>query len=1075
MKSSLQSEKWMSKVFCTVALCIALAFHADAQSRTVQGTVTDSDGITMPGVSILEKGTTNGTTTDTDGKYTISIGSDATLIFSFIGMAPQEIVVGTQTTINVTLATDVNLLNEVVVIGYGTAKKADLTGSVVSVAGSDLRKVPVASVAESLTGRLAGVQVSSVEGSPDAEVKIRIRGGGSITQDNSPLYIVDGFPVNSISDIAPSDIQSIDVLKDASSTAIYGSRGANGVVIITTRSGAKDGKTSVSYNAFYGAKRIAKTLDVLPVEDYVKWQYEHAVLDNEPGELQSYEDYFGSYQDMDMYAGIKGNNWQEQVYGRTGNVFSHDLNVRGGSDKFSYSVNYALYDEKSIMIGSDFKRNNITLKLNSKPVEKVELAFSLRYSNTKINGGGANEQNEVSASDSRLKHSVTYSPIPLAGLTTGDTNEEISSYLVNPFVATADNDRYQERKNFNMAGSFAWNLIENLQFKTELGLDNIGYNDDRFYGLSTYYVQNSPSAENQDQPAVIMTERDQIRFRNTNTLNYNFKKFLNGNHNLILLLGHEMIETESRQLSSVIHGFPKLFTSDEAFKLTTQGKAQSINNFYSPDDKLLSFFGRVNYDLKGRYLLSATYRADGSSKFLGNNRWGYFPSAAAAWKISEESFMKGASGWLEQLKLRVSYGTAGNNNIPVGQTFQSFESGTNTWINGFESYWSASKILANPDLKWETTVTRNIGLDFSILNGRVSGSLETYRNNTDNLLVEFPVPGTGYTSQFRNLGETENKGLEATLNLIGLEREKYGFNVSFNIGFNRNEVKSLGMMENFGQNTNWASTEIGNDFQISVGNPVGMMYGYRSDGRYEVSDFQGYDESTEMWVLNEGVADGTAVVGAPSPGMMKLKDLTGDGLVNIDDQETIGDASPKHTGGITLNGYAYGFDLTAAFSWSYGNDIYNANKIEYTSSTPRYQYRNLSAIMADGNRWTNIDPSTGDRVTDPQALASLNANTTMWSPYMARYVFSDWAVEDGSFLRLNTLTLGYTVPSSIVSKIKIQSLRFYATAYNVFIITDYSGFDPEVSTRRRTNLTPGVDYSAYPRSRQFVFGLNLNF
>jgi TonB-dependent starch-binding outer membrane protein SusC len=1074
MKSSLQSEKWMSKVFCMIALCVVFGFQAQAQSRTVSGTVTDTDGITMPGVSILEKGTTNGTTTDTDGKYSISLRSDAVLMFSFIGMSSQEIVVGNQTNIDVILAPDVSLLDEVVVIGYGTAKKADLTGSVVSVTGSDLRKVPVASVAESLTGRLAGVQVTAAEGSPDAEVKIRIRGGGSITQDNSPLYIVDGFPVSSISDIAPSDIQSIDVLKDASSTAIYGSRGANGVVIITTRSG-KEGKTSISYNTFYGAKRIAKTLDVLPVEDYVKWQYEHAVLDNEPGELESYEDYFGSWQDMDMFSGMKGNNWQEQVYGRTGNVFSHDLNVRGGSDKFSYSVNYALYDEKSIMIGSDFKRNNLTLKLNSKPVEKVELAFSLRYSNTKINGAGANEQNEVSASDSRLKHSVTYSPIPLAGLTTGDTNEEISSYLINPIVATADNDRFQERKNFNMAGSFAWDLIENLKFKTELGLDNVGYNDDRFYGLTTYYVQNFPAAENQDQPAVVLGQRNQIRFRNTNTLNYNFKKFLNDNHNLNLLAGHEMIETESRQLTSVIHGYPTLFTSEEAFKLTTQGKAQSINNFYSPDDKLLSFFGRVNYDLKGKYLLSATYRADGSSKFLGNNRWGYFPSAAAAWKISEEGFMRGTSGWLEQLKLRVSYGTAGNNNIPVGQTFQSFESGTNTWINGFNSYWSASKMMANPDLKWETTVTRNIGLDFSVLSGRLSGSLETYRNNTNDLLVEFPVPGTGYTSQFRNLGETENKGLEASFNFIALEREKYGFNVGFNIGFNRNTVKSLGVMENFGQNTNWASTEIGNDYLISMGSPVGMMYGYRSDGRYEVSDFEGYDESTEMWILKEGVASAAGVVGDPAPGMMKLKDLTGDGVVNVDDQEIIGSANPKHTGGITLNAYAYGFDLTAAFSWSYGNDIYNANKIEYTTSTPRYQYRNLSTIMADGQRWTNIDPTTGDRVTDPAALASLNANTTMWSPYMDRYVFSDWAVEDGSFLRLNTLTLGYNVPSSLVSKIKIQSLRFYATAYNVFIITDYSGFDPEVSTRRRTNLTPGVDYSAYPRSRQFVFGLNLNF
>jgi TonB-linked SusC/RagA family outer membrane protein len=1075
MKSSLHFNAWVSHGFCTFVLCLAMGIPALAQDKTVTGSVKDADGLLMPGVSVFQKGTTNGTTTDANGKFTLSVQPGATLVFTFVGMTPLEVAVANQTTFDVVLTADVSQLEEVVVIGYGTMKKSDLTGSVVSIAGDDIRKIPVSSVAESLTGRMAGVQVSSSEGSPDAEIKIRVRGGGSITQDNSPLYIVDGFPVNSIADISPTDIQSIDVLKDASSTAIYGSRGANGVIIITTK-GGKDGKVSVSYNAFYGMKRIAKTLDVLSVEDYVKWQYEFAVLDNEPGDLASYEDYFGAWQDRDLYAGVKGNNWQEQVFGRTGQVFSHDLSVRGGSDKFSYSVNYALFDEKAIMIGSDFTRNNLTLKLNSKPVKKVDLAFSLRYANTKINGGGANEQNEVSASDSRLKHSVQYTPIPVAGLTTDDTNEEISSYLISPFTAIADNDRFQERKNFNMAGSFSWEIVDNLQFKTELGLDNQGYNDNRFYGLSTYYVQNTPTAENQDHPAVTLDDRRQVRFRNANTLTYDFKKILSNGHNLKFLLGHEMIKTDARQLTSVLHGFPTLFTSDEAFKLTTQGKAQSVNNFYSPDDKLLSFFARANYDLKGRYLLSATYRADGSSKFLGNNRWGYFPSAAVAWKISEEEFMQGTSAWLDQLKLRVSYGTAGNNNIPVGQTVQSFESGTNTWINGFTSYWSASKMLANPDLKWETTHTRNIGLDYSVMQGRLAGSLEVYLNNTEDLLAEFPVPGTGYTSQFRNIGETENKGIETSLKYIAIEDDNYGLNFSFNLSVNRNKIKSLGTMENISTNTNWASTEIGIDYLGEVGSPVGIMYGYRSDGRYEVSDFEGYDADNDTWILKEGVADASTIVGKLAPGMMKLKNINGDdNKVTVDDQVVIGNATPKHIGGFVLNGYAHGFDLTAAFSWSFGNDIYNANKIEYTSSTPRYQYRNLSSIMADGKRWTNIDPSTGERVTDPTALANLNANTTMWSPYMARYVFSDWAVEDGSFLRLNTLTLGYTVPTSLTTKLGITSLRFYSTAYNVFVLTNYSGFDPEVSTRRKTQITPGVDYSAYPRSRQLVFGLNLNF
>ncbi|MFA5328235.1 MAG: TonB-dependent receptor [Prolixibacteraceae bacterium] len=1047
-----------------------------AQTVTVKGKVSDAstkEGI--PGVNVVVKGTTNGVISNFDGEYSISAPSKAMLTFSFIGYAPLELPVNGRKQIDVVLKIESTELDEVVAIGYGTVRKKDVTGSVASVQGDALSVIPVASAAEALTGKLAGVQVLSTEGSPDAEMRIRVRGGGSITQDNSPLFIVDGFPVNSISDIASSDIQTIDVLKDASSTAIYGSRGANGVIIVTTKSG-KSGKLSVSYNSYLGFKKIAKELNTLNPEDYVKWQYEYAVLDNGIDKLDSYEKYFGAYQDRDMYSGQVGNNWQDQVYGRTGQVFNHDLSIRGGSEKTMYSLNYAHIDEKAIMVGSDYKRDNIALKFNNNPNGKVELAFSLRYSNTKINGGGANEQNEKSSADSRLKHSVTYTPIPLSGLTSDATDEEVSSYLVNPLVATADNDRTQERKNFNMAGSFAWRVFKNMQFKTEAGLDNYYNIDNRFYGLTTYYIKNAPAAENQGKPAVILSNEKRERFRNTNTLNYDFKDFFPEGHNVKLLLGQELIQSNSNQLTTTVHGFPTLFTSSQAFKLTTQGVANSIDNNYSPDDKLLSYFGRVNYDYNSKYLLSATFRADGSSKFSKDNRWGYFPSVAVAWRVSQEGFMQNTTSWLDDLKLRLSYGTAGNNNIPSGQMVQSFVSSTTSWMNDFTSYWSASKIMANPNLKWETTFTRNIGVDFSILNSRINGTVETYLNNTKDLLIQFPVAGTGYDTQFRNMGETENKGLELTLNAVALEKKNYGLNFSFNIGFNKNKIKSLGVMNDFGAETGWASTEIGTDFWVATGGSVGKMYGYLSDGRYEVSDFSGYDASTEKWILNDGVADDSGIVGTLRPGMIKLKNLTGEGnAVTIDDRTIIGDANPIHTGGLTVNGRLFDFDLSAVLNWSYGNDIYNANKVEYSSTTARYQYRNMIDIMADGKRWTNIDQATGGLVNDPATLASMNANTTMWSPYMSKYVFSDWAVEDGSFLRLSTLTLGYTLPSILTKKVNIQNLRFYVTGYNVFLLTNYSGFDPEVSTRRKSALTPGVDYSAYPRSRQIVFGLNLNF
>ncbi|OXB25267.1 SusC/RagA family protein [Flavobacterium tructae] len=1056
-------------------LCLLAGNQMQAQSITLEGIVKDAAGLTLPGVNILEKGTKNGTSSDFDGRYKLKLTNPkAVVTYSFIGFKTKEVNAAGKTKVDVVLIEDSNALNEVVVVGYGTVKKSDLTGAVSSISGNDLKKVPVSNIAEALTGRIAGVQVTSSEGSPDADIKIRVRGGGSLTQDASPLIIVDGFPVNSMNDIAASNVESMTVLKDASSTAIYGSRGANGVIIITTKTG-KDGKMAVSYNMFYGMKTMAKEIDVLPVDDFVKWQYEYALLDQTDKTIlsnpSSYTKYFGSWQDRDLYNGLKGTDWQKQIYGRRGEVNSRDLGIRGGNEKLSYNFNYAYYDEKAIMAGSNFKRNNLSLALKNKASEKIDLGFTVRYSDTDINGGGANDQNQASSLDSRLRHSVGYAPIPMPGLTTDNDDQSVNSYLVNPFLAITDNDRQQFRKNYNLLGSFGWKLAKDLKFQSDLGLDNSNYSDYRFYGSSTYF--SSTAKIGAGKPGMVMSDRKDVRFRNANTLNYDFKNILGDNHHLTALLGEEMITTTSNTVTTTILNYPEFFDLDQAKKLTTQGTPFSVDNFYSADDKLLSFFGRLNYDYKDRYLVTASFRADGSSRFLGNNRWGYFPAAAAAWKISEEDFLKNAS-WLNLLKLRLSYGEAGNNNIPVGQTVQSYLSSTNGFINGFDSYWSPSSVLANPELKWETTVTQNIGLDFGFFKNRLNGTFDVYKNVTKDLLIEFPVGGTGYKTQFRNMGETQNTGFEATLNFIAIEKKNYGLSFSVNVGMNKNRINSLGVMDNFGTNTNWASTDVGNDYVVNVGSPMGLMYGYQSDGRYEVSDF---DYAGGKYTLKAGVVDASSVVGALQPGMMKLKNTDGstDNKVTASDQKVIGNSNPKHTGGLVINANTYGFDLSAAFNWSVGNDIYNANKAEFSTANRNGQYKNLSTEMADGKRWTNLDPASGQLVTDPAALEALNANTTMWSPYMQKFMFTDWAVEDGSFFRLNTLTLGYSTPQALTSKLGVSKLRFYFTATNVFVITNYSGPDPEVSTRRKTPLTPGVDYSAYPRSRQLVFGLNLNF
>ena len=1059
-------------VLILIQLCFA--FSISAQNITVKGKVTDAgSGEELPGVNVILKGTTKGTITLYDGTYELEVPStDAVLQFSFIGYKLKEVPVSGQTTINVALETSTTELDEVVAIGYGTVKKRDITGSVSSVSGEALEAIPVTTAAEAMTGQMAGVQVVTTEGSPDAEITIRVRGGGSITQDNSPMYIVDGFPVQSISDIPASEIQSIDVLKDASSTAIYGARGANGVIIITTKSG-KEGKVSVSYNVYSGFKKIANTLDRLSVEDFVHWQYELAVLRNGMDDLTSYEKYFGSYQDIDLYNGKVGNDWMEQVYGRTGQVFNHDLSVRGGSEKFKYNFSYAGINNREIMLGSDYKRDNVALKLDHNPTDNVTLSYSVRYSDTEIGGGGAIDQIGGTPTDSRVKHAMIYSPIPLNGLE-DYADEEISSYMINPLTAVADNDQMQQRRTLNIQGSFAWEIIDGLEFKSEIGLQTYERDRDRFYGQSTYYVKNYTEADYQGLPAAEMEKQKRQGLRNTNTLNFDLKNIINDeNHNVKLLLGQEILKVEQSTLTDNIQGYPSFFTSAEVFRLTTQGVPLSIDNEISADNKLLSFFGRANYDYKGKYLLSATFRADGSSKFAEGNRWGYFPSAAVAWRISEESFMDGIENTLSNLKLRVSYGTAGNNNIVSGQIVQTFNSSSTTYINDVSGYWAVSSRMANPDLIWETTVTRNLGLDFGLFNNKLSGTLEAYFNTTSDLLIDFPVSGTGYSSQFRNMGETENKGLEASLNWVALEKENFGLNLSFNVGMNRNKIKSLGIMEDFGIASGWASTEIGSDYWIEAGSPLGQIKGYLSDGRYEVSDFDGYDEASDTWILKTGVADNTSVVGEPRPGSMKLKDTNGDYIVDVDDNVIIGDVNPKATGGFNLSARIFDFDLSAIFSWSYGNDVYNANKIEYTS-TSRYPYRNMIDIMAEGKRWTNIDEN-GQLVNDPATLSAMNANTTMWSPYTDRYVLSDWAIEDGSFLRLNTLTLGYTVPKTLTQKVHINNLRLYASANNVFVLTNYTGFDPEVSTRRNTPLTPGVDYSPYPKSRQLIFGLNLNF
>ena len=1066
------------KISLMILGLFAAAFAADAQE--IKGVVSDMNGEPLIGVSVYVDGTTLGVATGIDGDYVINVpdAKGKTLVFSMIGLAEKKVVIGNNTTIDVVLEEDANFLDETVVIGYATVKRRDLMGSVTSVGNEALTQVPVASVGEALAGKMAGVQVTTTEGDPDAEIKIRVRGGGSITQDASPLYIVDGFPVESISDIPASDIQSIDVLKDAFSTAIYGSRGANGVVLVTTKSGAS-GKISVSYNAYWGQKKMANAdaIQTGSPYDFVQNQYELAVLRDRVDD--DFIKVFGVFEDMDLYKGVEQNDWLKKVFGNTGTTFNHNLSVSGSTDKVKWTASYAHVGDNAIMIGSNYKRDNLNFKTQYKPIKQITIDINARYSRTEVLGAGTNSINDsgsTSSTSARLKHAVQYTPFPITGVATDSDLAEDYGDNAPPLKSVTDNDNKRIRQNWTVNGSVTWHIIKNLNLKVEGGLDDYSQEDNRFYGLTTYYVGNSATIKG--QPATQYKRAFRTNYRTTNTLNYNFGEvFADDRHKLDLLLGPEDILTKSNNLSTTIEGLPVFFDSQMAWNFMASGTPVASNNFYNPDGQLLSFFGRANYDYDGRYAVSATVRADGSSKFEKGNQWGIFPSAAASWTISNEGFMEDAT-WLDNLKLRYSYGTAGNNNIPSNVSSLLFQANQSQWISMGNTWWGTTtvggkSIMPNPDLTWETTVSHNIGLDFAFLKSRITGSFEVYHNTTNDLLIQFPVAGSGYDYQYRNLGSVQNRGFEASLNFVLVEKKNFGLTLGANISLNENKVTSLGGLDKIEATSEWASTEIGTDYVVTVGRPLGDMYGYLSDGRYSVDEFT---HNGSEWVANEGTVNASDVLGKEffRPGAMKLKDMNGDGKITVDDRTIIGNAQPLGVGGFNLTGYLYGFDFSANFNYVFGNNIYNANKIEFSHSR-KYSNRNLLTSMNVANRWTNIDWATGEEITDADRLAEINAGTTMWNPGANKAIFSDWAVEDGSFLRLQSATIGYTLPQEWTMKIKMQKLRVYVTGTNLFCLTKYSGYDPEVDTRRKTPLTPGVDCSAYPKSTGYVVGVNITF
>lgn len=1075
--------KSLAKKLILALLCLGTSLSLAAQTLKITGVVTDENGEPLMGAGVFVEGTTTGTVTGLDGDYELVVPQNAAnLVFSFIGLADQTVAIAGRTKIDVQLKPDATFLDEVVVVGYATVTRRDVVGSISSVNSEALNQVPVASVTEAMAGKMAGVQVTTTEGNPDADIKIRVRGAGSITQDSSPLYIVDGFPMESISDIPASDIQSIDVLKDAFSTAIYGSRGANGVIIVTTKSG-KEGKITVNFNAYAGVKQMANKGAFVPQNayDFVRTQYEYALFKDNVSSF--YGSRYGVFEDMDLYKGMATNDWVDAVFGRTGHNLSHNLSVSGGTDKIKWTVGYAHFDETAIMAGSDYSRNNLNFKSNIKTSKTTSIDLNVRYSNVKVTGSGANAINDKgSTSQSRLKNSIVYSPIPAESIMSDTDIEEDYNSSVNPLTAIADNDSRQNRTQWTANGAFQWDIAKNLRLRLEGGLDEYRRTDDRFYGLTSYYVRNNAAAGYNVNPSTDYKDVTRRKIRNTNTLSYDFKDYISSDDHLNVLVGTEYIVSKSNTFNAVMDGLPDFFDSAMAWNFMASGEApKAIGNTFSNDDKILSFFTRVNYSIKDKYQISATMRADGSSKFTKGHKWGYFPSFAASWRISGEEFMENTRTWLDNLKLRYSFGTAGNNNIPSGKTVQEYgpRQGNQDWISQSKVWWGAGTDMANPELKWETTYSHNIGLDWSLYKSRLYGSLELYQADTKDLLIYFPVNGSGYNYQYRNLGSIRNRGVEISLGGALIQTKDYGINFDGNISFNNNVVTNLGGLAEITANAGMFSSEIGYDFKVTEGRPLGDVYGFINDGMYGINDFD-FDATTGAWTLKEGIVDASGVTGyAARPGAMKLKDVSGpdgkkDGVIDNNDITLLGNVQPKFTGGFSISAYWKNFDFASNFTYSYGNKVYNANLVDF-STIRGVAGQNVIAAMSPDNRWTNVDWTTGEFITDLAKLASVNKGKTGWAPYNTRRICQSYALEDASFLRLATVTLGYTLPEDLTQKVKLTKVRVYFTANNVFCLTPYSGYDPEVDTRTATPLTPNVDYSAYPKSHSWVAGVNITF
>ncbi|MFD1140049.1 SusC/RagA family TonB-linked outer membrane protein [Larkinella insperata] len=1002
--------------------------------RVISGRVTGNDG-PLPGASIVVKGTTVGTTTDTEGKYTLRAADKATtLVVSYIGYLPQEIAIGNRTTIDIVLQQDANTLSEMVVVGYGTQRKSDLTGSISSIKAADITQLPTQRVDQALQGRAAGVMVLNTDGAPGGNTTIRVRGMNSINGGNNALIVIDGLQGGNLNSLNPNDIENIEVLKDASATAIYGSQGANGVILITTKMGKK-GKPMITYSYNIGVQNLRNKLDVMNAADFARTVNANIATQTGSGNIPV--PMFTDAQIRD-YEQTGGTDWQDVVY-RTATLQNHQLSISGGTENLRYLVSGGYLDQQGILVNSSYKRFSLRANLNTDITKRVR--FGLNWAGSKEAG---NSPPFGDAGISFLGNAVNVAPrwaptepvydangnysVHRPGYGASDTWNPLASAM-EPYI---DNNTIRNTLN----GYLEFDLLKDLKLRITGGAIIQNLNNQRYYNLKTKEgVQyNGSGTVNTDL---------YTRYQNSNILTYD-KTF--GVHRLTAT----GVVEQQFQKSSGSGTQAKNFLVDQTGVFDLAGAGSVVNSSSASERVINSYLGRINYSYKDKYLLTASYRADGSSVFGKNNKWGYFPSASVAWNASEEEFIRNLNV-ISNLKVRASWGVTGNQAISPYGTLARISSGSNYPYNGNNTtdlgFYIAS--AANPDLKWESTTQTNLGLDVAVLRGRLTATVDYYHKTTKDLLLYRELPGyTGLANILSNIGSVENKGIELALGgdpLVGA----FKWNTNFNVSANRNKVLDLGTATQISYKTTVGGYGVNKNFMyLAKGEPFGQMYGWQYEG-----------------VWKTGEAEQAARYGQ-LPGDPRYTDLNNDGVIDTKDIKAIGNAFPKFIFGWSNRMTYKAFELNFLIQGTKGNDIFNQGRIRLEGPG-----EGTSARLLD--RWTPDNQDT-DVPGFIDGLTRQQANLTNKVLIAGDQRLSRW-VEDGSYIRLKTVTLSYNVPQALSEKVKLSRVRAYVSGTNLITLTTYSGYDPEVSSFNGNDAQIGVDFSNYPPARILTFGIDVSF